>query len=68
VYAVAIGLSMAATAVVARRIGEKDREAANQTAVQVLFLGIFISLIISAFGIMYPNRRRFWLYKSTFRG
>jgi putative MATE family efflux protein len=55
VYAVAIGLSMAATAVVARRIGEKDREAANQTAVQVLFLGIFISLIISAFGIMYPK-------------
>ncbi|PQJ78392.1 MATE family efflux transporter [Polaribacter porphyrae] len=55
VYAVAIGLSMAATAVVARRIGEKDREGANQTAVQVIFLGVFISLLISAIGILYPK-------------
>lgn len=55
VYAVAIGLSMAATAVVARRIGEKDREGANQTAVQVIFLGIFISIFISVFGIIYPK-------------
>ncbi len=55
VYAVAIGLSMAATAVVARRIGEKDREGANQAAVQVIFLGVFISVLISAVGIMYPK-------------
>lgn len=55
VYAVAIGLSMAATAIVARRTGEKDREGANQAAVQVIFLGVFISLIISAIGIIYPK-------------
>ena len=55
VYAIAIGLSMAATAVVARRIGEKNREGANQTAVQVIFLGIFTSLIISAIGIFYSK-------------
>lgn len=55
VYAVAIGLSMAATAIVARRTGEKDREGANQAAVQVIFLGIFISLIISVIGIIYPK-------------
>ena len=55
VYAVAIGLSMAATAVVARRIGEKDNEGANQAAVQVIFLGIFVAAIISVIGIMYPK-------------
>ena len=55
VYAVAIGLSMAATAVVARRIGEKDNVGANQTAVQVIFLGVFISVLISAIGILYPK-------------
>ena len=55
VYAVAIGLSMAATAVVARRTGEKDGEGANQAAVQVIFLGVFISVLISAIGIIYPK-------------
>ena len=55
VYAVAIGLSMAATAVVARRIGEKDSVGANQVTVQVLFLGIVISIFISLFGILYPK-------------
>lgn len=55
VYAVAIGLSMAATAVVARRVGEKDIVGANQAAVQVIFLGVAVSLIVSAIGIIYPK-------------
>ncbi|MCB0474453.1 MAG: MATE family efflux transporter [Flavobacteriaceae bacterium] len=55
VYAISIGLSMAATAVVARRIGEKDRKGANETAVQVLFLGITVALMISIIGILYPK-------------
>lgn len=55
VYAVAIGLSMAATAVVARRIGEKDKKGANETAVQVIFLGVIISILISVVGILYPK-------------
>ena len=37
IYAVAVGISMAATAVVARRIGEKDSEGAKKTAVQVIY-------------------------------
>ncbi|WP_430468513.1 MATE family efflux transporter [Winogradskyella ouciana] len=55
VYAVAIGLSMAATAIVARRIGEKDREGASQAAVQVIGLGIFVAAIISIIGMCYPK-------------
>ncbi len=55
IYAVAIGLSMAATAIVARRIGEKDRKGASEAAVQVILLGIFVALIISAIGVIYPK-------------
>jgi putative MATE family efflux protein len=55
VYAVAVGLSMAATAVVARRIGEKDKEGANRAAVQVIFLGIAVAAVVSCIGIMYPK-------------
>ncbi|WP_298238798.1 MATE family efflux transporter [uncultured Algibacter sp.] len=55
VYAVAIGLSMAATAVVARRVGEKDLKGASNAAVQVIFLGVFVAAIISVIGIIYPK-------------
>ncbi len=54
-YAVAIGLSMAATAVVARRIGEKDKAGAAKAAVQAIFIGATVALIIGAFGIIYPK-------------
>src|SRR5690606_16448528 len=53
VYAIAMGLSMAATAIVARRVGENDIEGASKTAVQVILLGIFVSIIISVIGIVY---------------
>lgn len=55
VYAVAIGLSMAATAIVARRVGEKDLKGASNAAVQVIFLGVFVAVIISVIGILYPK-------------
>jgi putative MATE family efflux protein len=55
VYAVAIGLSMAATAVVARRVGEKNLKGASQAAVQVIFLGIIVSAIVSVIGILYAK-------------
>lgn len=55
VYAVAIGLSMGATAIVARRTGEKNQKAASDAAVQVIFLGFFIAIIISAVGILFPK-------------
>ncbi|TJY35816.1 MATE family efflux transporter [Pontimicrobium aquaticum] len=55
VYAIAIGLSMAATAIVARRVGENDLKGASQAAVQVIFLGTAVAIGISVIGIMYPK-------------
>src|SRR6201996_1210640 len=46
VFAVGIGLSLSTTAMVARRIGEKDPEGAADAAVQAIFLGLIISVAI----------------------
>ncbi len=48
IYAVAVGLSMSTTALVARRIGEKNQRAAARTAVQALVVATAMSV---AFGI-----------------
>jgi putative MATE family efflux protein len=44
VYAVGMGLSLSATAMVARRVGEKDREGAAVAAVQAITLGLLAGL------------------------
>lgn len=53
VYALAIGISMGATAMVSRRIGEKKPEAAAVAAVQAIVLSAGVSLVISLMGIFY---------------
>ncbi|GAA4273422.1 MATE family efflux transporter [Aquimarina gracilis] len=55
VYAIAIGLSMGVTAIVARRVGEQDIPGASQAAIQSIFLGIAVALIISVIGILFPR-------------
>lgn len=55
IYALAIGLSMAATAIVARRVGAKDLKGAKEAAVQAIGLGIFISILIGVFGFIYAK-------------
>lgn len=55
VYALAIGISMGATAMVSRRIGEKDEEAAAVAAVQAIILSASVSVIISIIGIFYAD-------------
>jgi putative MATE family efflux protein len=52
-YALAIGLSMGATAMVSRRIGEKDADAAATVAAQALWLGLVVSVIIGVIGIAF---------------
>jgi putative MATE family efflux protein len=46
VFAVAMGLSLSTTAMVARRIGEKDPADAAVAAVQAIVLGVAVSLVI----------------------
>lgn len=54
-YALAIGLSMAATAMVSRRVGEKNYTKATLAAAQAIILGITISVITGVIGFIYPK-------------
>jgi putative MATE family efflux protein len=56
IFAVAMGLSMSTTAMVARRIGEKDREGAAVAAVQAILLGLFVAVATGAAGIAFAPR------------
>src|ERR1019366_6944934 len=56
IYALAIGLAMAATAMVARRIGERDRERAVRTAVQAIALGVLIAVPLGVLGALLAPR------------
>src|SRR5687767_6059720 len=53
VYTAAMGLSIGVTAMVARRIGEKNPEGAADAAVQGIALGLITSVIIAVIGILY---------------
>ena len=53
VYSVAIGLSTAATAIVARRIGEKEPEAAAHAGAQALVVSFFATVVISLTGVLF---------------
>ena len=55
IYALAIGLSMAATATVARRIGEKDPKKAVRAASQAILLGVLIAIVTGIIGLIYPR-------------
>jgi MATE family, multidrug efflux pump len=56
VYTVAMGLSIGLTAVVARRIGEKDGDGAARAAVQGIALGLGVATIVAAVGILFAPR------------
>jgi len=53
IYTVALGLSIATAATVARRIGEKNPEAASETAAQAIILGGIIALAIGISGAIF---------------
>jgi len=53
VYSVAIGLSTAATAVVSRRTGEKNPDAAAHAGMQSLLIALMITAITSTCGIVF---------------
>src|SRR5438046_1145231 len=57
IYAIAIGLSIGATAMIARRIGEHDREGAARAAMQSVFLGLIVALVIALIGAPFAASR-----------
>lgn len=55
IYSVAVGLSMAATAMVARRTGEKNPDEAAHTAIQAIYIGIGISTVVTIAGLVFAK-------------
>jgi putative MATE family efflux protein len=56
VFVIAMGLSIGATALVARRMGEKDDQAAGLVAVQAIIIGLVVSGTVAIFGYFFaPN-------------
>lgn len=55
IYSIAMGMSMAATATVARRVGEKNPDAAGHAAVQSLIIALSVSALISIAGIIFAT-------------
>jgi putative MATE family efflux protein len=51
-YAVAMGLGIGATAIVARRIGERDPDGAARSAVQAIILGVAVAVVIGVTGVI----------------
>ena len=55
VFSVALGISFSTTAMIARRIGEKDAEGAATAAMQSIFLGIGIALAIGIPAVIFSH-------------
>ena len=55
VYSLAIGLSMAVTAMVARRIGEKDGKGAAVVAAQSIYLALLLSVLVGIPGYIFAE-------------
>jgi putative MATE family efflux protein len=56
VFSVGMGLSLSTTAMVARRIGEKDHEGAADAAVQAIILGLIVSVAIGLPCLLFAPR------------
>ena len=65
VFAVAMGLSLSTTAMVARRIGEKDSTGAAVAAVQAIALGLMVSIAIGAPCLVLAPRLLRWMGSSS---
>jgi putative MATE family efflux protein len=61
IYAVALGLAMGTTAMIARRIGEKNRTEAADTAVQAIVVGLVASIPVSIAGLLWSKHLLAWM-------
>ena len=56
IYTAAMGLSIGVTAMVARRIGERNPEGASEAAVQGIALGLLVAAVIGVIGVALAPR------------
>src|SRR3954462_8662450 len=56
IYSLAMGLAIGATAMVARRTGERDAEGAARAAVQAIALGAIIAVMLGVAGVLAAPR------------
>jgi len=54
-YSIAIGMSMAATATVARRVGEKDPVAAAKAGMQAIIVALAVNVVLAVLGYIYAT-------------
>jgi putative MATE family efflux protein len=55
IYSLAIGMSMAATAVVARRVGEKDPVAAAKAGMQAIVIAMGVNAVLGIAGVIFAE-------------
>ncbi len=55
IYSIAIGLSMAATAIVARRVGEGNKKAAGLAMAQVILISLVIGITVGILGYVFAE-------------
>jgi len=55
IYSIAIGLSVAATAIVARRIGEKNTDAASHAGAQSLVVALIATVFTTILGVIFAG-------------
>ncbi len=53
IYAVPVGLNIAASSLIARRIGERKLQAAGLTAVQSIYTGVIVALLFSGVTVVF---------------
>lgn len=53
IYTIAMGLGIGATAMVSRRIGEHDPEGASRAAMQAIWLGVILSVVLGLTGALF---------------
>lgn len=61
IYSGAIGLSTAATAVVARRTGEKDADGASLAAAQTILISVVLSVLLTGIGMFLSSDILRWM-------
>ena len=55
IYAIGMGLAMATTALVSRRIGEKKKKEAGEVAFQAIFMAVCVAVLIAIPGMLFAK-------------